>query len=149
WAKVHDNWGSVGEGVERVYRRGRQALAAVRRKPTAEYLHEWRKQAKYLRYQLDLLRPLAPKALTSLATTIDRLGDLLGDDHDLAVLRREVAGDPARFGGAGGPAPLLALTHRPREGGCRRAGGGAPRGCWGGGAPWSLSLLASIAGGRS
>src|SRR4029450_1827741 len=44
WVKVHDSWWSVGEGVERVYRRGRQALAAVRQKPTVEFLHEWRKQ---------------------------------------------------------------------------------------------------------
>jgi CHAD domain len=86
----------------RVYRRGRQALAAVRQKPTVEFIHEWRKQAKYLRYQLDLLRPLAPTALTPLAKTIDRLGDLLGDDHDLAVLRREVAGRPRAIWRAGG-----------------------------------------------
>jgi CHAD domain-containing protein len=115
WAKVHDNWSSVGDGVERVYRRSRQALAAVRRKPTVEYLHEWRKQAKYLRYQLDLLRPLAPKALTPLTKTIDRLGDLLGDDHDLAVLRREVAGDPERFGGPEALEPLLARIDRRRQ----------------------------------
>jgi len=115
WAKVHDSWSSVGEGVERVYLRGRQALAAVRQKPTVEYLHEWRKQAKYLRYQLELLRSLAPKALTPLVKTVDRLGDLLGDDHDLAVLRREVAGDPERFGGPEALEPLLARIDRRRQ----------------------------------
>jgi len=115
WVKVHGSWWSVGEGVERVYRRGRQALAAVRQKPPVEFLHEWRKQAKYLRYQLDLLRPLAPKPLTPLAKTIDRLGDLLGDDHDLAVLRREVAGDSARFGGPEALGPLLARIDRRRQ----------------------------------
>jgi CHAD domain-containing protein len=115
WVKVHNSWWSVGEGVERVYRRGRQALAAVRQKPTVEFLHEWRKQAKYLRYQLDLVRPLAPKPLTPLAKTIDRLGDLLGDDHDLAVLRREVAGDPAPFGGPEALEPLLARFDRRRQ----------------------------------
>jgi hypothetical protein len=46
WVKVHDSWWSVGEGLERVYRRGRQALAAVRQKPTVEFIHERRKQAK-------------------------------------------------------------------------------------------------------
>ena len=98
-----------------MYRRGRQALAAVRRKPTVEFLHEWRKQAKYLRYQFDLLRPLAPEPLTPLEKTIDRLGDLLGDDHDVAVLRREVAGDPARFGGPEALEPLLAPIDRRRQ----------------------------------
>jgi len=63
----------------------------------------------------DLLRPLAPKPLTPLAKTIDRLGDLLGDDHDLGVLRREVAGDPARFGGPEALEPLLARIDRRRQ----------------------------------
>jgi CHAD domain-containing protein len=115
WVRVHDGWSSVGEGVERVYRRGRQAFAAAQQKPTVEHLHEWRKQAKYLRYQMDVLRPLKPKALTPLARRVDHLGDLLGDDHDLAVLRRELAGDPARFGGPEALEPLLPRIDRRRE----------------------------------
>jgi hypothetical protein len=45
----------------------------------------------------------------------ERLGDLLGDDHDLAVLRREVAGDPERFGGPETLQPLLARIDRRRQ----------------------------------
>jgi hypothetical protein len=39
---------------------------------------------------VSVLGPLAAKA--------DDLGELLGQDHDLAMLRRELAGDPERFG---------------------------------------------------
>ena len=114
WAEVPDRWSSVGDGMEKVYRRGRQALANVQQTPTVEHLHEWRKHAKYLRYQLDILRQLQPTVLTLLARKVDRLCDLLGDDHDLAVLRREVAGDPERFGGTERLEPLLARIDRRR-----------------------------------
>ena len=60
--------------------------------------------------------PLAPKPLTPLAKTIDRLGDLLGDDHDLAVLRREVARATLRDSAGRRPLePLLARIDRRRQ----------------------------------
>src|SRR5690242_3381091 len=40
WSDVRDGWSSVGEGVQRVYRRGRRAFADASRKPTVEHLHE-------------------------------------------------------------------------------------------------------------
>jgi hypothetical protein len=42
------------------------------------------------------------------------MGELLGDDHDLAVLRRMLTDDPARFGGEGETEMLLALIDRRR-----------------------------------
>jgi len=52
-----------------------------------ENLHEWRKQVKYLRYQLELFTPTWPEVVGKLAGQAEEVGDLLGDDHDLAVLR--------------------------------------------------------------
>ena len=46
---------------------------------------------------------------------LDRLGELLGDDHDLAMLRREVAGDPERFGGQETIDPLLGRIDQRRQ----------------------------------
>jgi len=115
WTNFHDGWSSVGQGVGRVYRRGRQACAAATEASTVEHLHEWRKQAKYLRYELEVLRPLRPTVLGPLANRLDRLGELLGDDHDLAMLRREVAGDPERFGGQEAIDPLLSRIDQRRQ----------------------------------
>ena len=115
WAHVHDGWSSVGEGVQRVYRRGRRALAAAHEKPTVEHLHEWRKQVKYLRHQMELLRPMKAIVLGPLAEKAEELGDILGDDHDLAMLRREVAGDTERFGGTEVVESLLGRIDRRRE----------------------------------
>jgi CHAD domain-containing protein len=115
WTDVKDRWSSVEEGVQRVYRRSRRAFTAVTQTPTVEHLHEWRKQARYFRHQLELLRPLKPGVLGPLARKTDRLGELLGDDHDLAMLRREVAGDPERFGGTQTVTPLLGRIDQRRE----------------------------------
>src|SRR5687768_7091634 len=39
---------ALRKGLERVYRRGREAFQTARKDSTAENLHEWRKQVKYL-----------------------------------------------------------------------------------------------------
>jgi CHAD domain-containing protein len=115
WVDLHDGWSSVGEGVQRVYRRGRRAWAVASEKPTVEHLHEWRKQVKYLRHQLELLRPMRASVLEPLAERMEVLGDVLGDDHDLAMLRRELAGDPERFGGTEVVESLLDRIDRRHE----------------------------------
>jgi CHAD domain-containing protein len=64
---------------------------STRSRPTTERLHEWRKQAKYLRHALEILSPIAPKEIDALARHAHRLADGLGEDHDLAVLRERAA----------------------------------------------------------
>ena len=74
-------------GFERIYRRGRRALKAARRDPGTESLHELRKRAKDLWHAAQVLRPASPKAMKRLARRAHALSDVVGDDHDLAVLR--------------------------------------------------------------
>ena len=115
WADVPDRWSGIGSGVRQAYGQARQAFAAALPDPTVEKLHEWRKQVKYLRYQLELLRAVWPEMMELLAGQADRLGELLGDDHDLAVLRQTLTQDLERFGDANGVELLLALVDRRRE----------------------------------
>lgn len=83
--------GTLIAGLERSYRRGRDELARVRRRPgDPERLHEWRKRVKDLWYQQRLLRDAWPGVMKAQAAELDELGELLGDDHDLAVLRDEL-----------------------------------------------------------
>jgi CHAD domain-containing protein len=114
WADMPDKWPAAGYGLRDVYRQARKACGQAEADPTVENLHEWRKQAKYLRYELELLRPLWPERLGELAGEADRMGDLLGDDHDLAVLRQMLTDDPGRFGDEGDVEILLALIDRRR-----------------------------------
>jgi CHAD domain-containing protein len=114
WADVPDKWWAVGKGLEDVYSRAQEALEDAAADPTVEKLHEWRKQAKYLRYQQEILRPLWPERLEEFADETDKMSELLGDDHDLAVLRQMLTDDPDRFGDAGDAEVLLALIDRRR-----------------------------------
>jgi CHAD domain-containing protein len=114
WAIVPNKWRGVGKGLEDTHRRAGDAHGDASADPTVEKLHEWRKQAKYLRYQLEVLRPLWPERMEELANEADRMGDLLGDDHDLAALRQMLTDDPERFGDAGDREVLLALIDRRR-----------------------------------
>jgi CHAD domain-containing protein len=95
WPLKDHGWASLDDGVEAVFRRGRQAMARARTKGRAEDFHEWRKQVKYLRHQFGLLRRVWPDVLQAMENTTDELGERLGADHDLAVLRERVKTEPA------------------------------------------------------
>ena len=88
-----DGWGLEGcdaatltAGAVRAYARGRAALGAVEGDPSDEHLHEWRKRVKDLWYHQRLLRDAWTGPLKAMADESSGLSDLLGDDHDLAVL---------------------------------------------------------------
>jgi CHAD domain-containing protein len=88
-----DDWDIAGEGfplirpgLERAYRKGRNALRAVRADPTDEAVHEWRKRVKDLWYDLRLLRDSWPAAMKAVAAEAAELSDVLGDHNDLVVL---------------------------------------------------------------
>jgi CHAD domain-containing protein len=78
---------SVRRGMTQIFKKGRRAFARAQRDPTTENLHEWRKQAKYLLYQTELLQVPAGSKLRKVRRHSKKLGERLGDDHDLAVLQ--------------------------------------------------------------
>lgn len=89
---------AIVEGLGRGYGRGREALANARRVrgEDPEVVHAWRKRVKDLWYHQRLLAPIWPDVVGAQAEAAHRLSELLGDDHDLAVLRDRVrAGDLA------------------------------------------------------
>jgi CHAD domain-containing protein len=90
WPLKDHGWASLDDGVKDVFRRGRQAMGRARTKGRADDFHEWRKQVKYLRHQFGLLREVWPDVLEAMEDTADELGERLGADHDLAVLRERV-----------------------------------------------------------
>jgi CHAD domain-containing protein len=94
-----DGWEAMGGGLRRVYRAGQRALRLASESPSVANLHEWRKQAKYLWHLLQLLEPAWISREKNLGKRIHELSQLLGDDHDLAVLRQTLAVDPLAYGG--------------------------------------------------
>ncbi len=86
WELSNDGFRLLRPGLERSYRRGRDALRAVRTDPSAEAVHDWRKRVKDLWYYLRLLREIWPAAMNGAANEAHQLSELLGDHHDLSVL---------------------------------------------------------------
>jgi CHAD domain len=110
-------------GLQQLYRQGRRRWRrAKRRKQDARAMHLWRKRVKDLRYAAEMLERRAPddragagsltrserqpagrarraqaaRRINRLASRADELGELLGVEHDLAVLAERVraAGEP-------------------------------------------------------
>jgi CHAD domain-containing protein len=92
-------WGAfVGTGLRKTYRQGKNVVWQIeiigQENASDETWHELRKCAKALGYQLRLLRPIWPGPINVLLREIDQLTDRLGNDHDLAVLRKRILNEP-------------------------------------------------------
>ncbi|MBB3711700.1 CHAD domain-containing protein [Limimaricola variabilis] len=79
------------EGLERSLARAARALAAAEEAPDAARLHELRKRAKDHRAHMKLLRPAWPALIDAREKQAKRLGDLIGDHHDLDALCAHLA----------------------------------------------------------
>jgi CYTH domain-containing protein/CHAD domain-containing protein len=88
WPIGRDDLDALASGLRRIYRRGRKALAAIDEQSGDEALHELRKRAKDLWYASQILTPAAPKKTKKMAKRAHKLSDLIGEDHDLAVLQQ-------------------------------------------------------------
>lgn len=87
WSIQRNDFRALRGGLRKVYKRGRKGFAEALDEPTAGNLHEWRKQVKYLWYQVRMLRGIWPPLLKPLADELRELAEVLGEDHDLAMLR--------------------------------------------------------------
>lgn len=92
WSPGCDEWDLLRRGLNRIYRNARASYATVCEARSDERLHEWRKQVKYLLHTLQTLTPLRPGRIGELADQAHKLAEYLGDDHDLAILRRQLDG---------------------------------------------------------
>ncbi|MGN6547676.1 MAG: CHAD domain-containing protein [Aureliella sp.] len=82
---------AILKGFKRAYRRGRSALEAAELVQADDYLHEFRKWAKYHWHHIKLLEQLGPKKrFRRRDKRLTELSDLLGDDRDLGALRHEL-----------------------------------------------------------
>lgn len=110
----------LAAGLKDSYAGGRRAMRAAHAAddPDDETFHVWRKRAKDLWYQCQLLRDACPPLLGALEGMLDELGERLGDDHDLAVLQAAAADTPA----AAPLQPRIAARHQTLRDAAWRAG---------------------------
>jgi CHAD domain-containing protein len=128
---------AIEPALERLYTKGRRRMRRAQRargeQARGRKLHEWRKRVKDLRYAMEILeragqgkragkasggkarkqaKARAEAALIhELAKRADDLGEVLGEEHDLAVLaeRVRVEAKAGRASGAPGPGARKAL----------------------------------------
>lgn len=91
---IRDDYSAIRPGLHATYEKGRRNMVDAYHTRTAADFHSWRKRVKDLRHQMEFLVPLWPEMIASLASTLDRLGGILGEDHDLAELMRLLAIEP-------------------------------------------------------
>jgi len=130
---------SVEGGLRRIYRQGRRRRRRAARGKGANgvAMHRWRKRVKDLRYAAAMLdrrdgeRARQERAdagrIRRLARRADELGELLGEEHDLALLAARIragakgGGGPRLEGGAATRKALLKVISRRRRRLRRRA----------------------------
>jgi CHAD domain-containing protein len=98
WPLKAKGFDLMAAGIGRTYADGCAELTKVRLDLSDEQLHQWRKRVKDHWYQTRLLEPSWPKLMKLRSDTLKELADLLGDDHDLAVMRELMQAQPQLFG---------------------------------------------------
>jgi len=90
-----DGYGTALAEMCKTYSRARTAMNSAYDTPTPEAFHAWRKRVKYHGYHMRLLGDAWPTVVRARRDEADKLGALLGDHHNLCVLRAWVLKDQA------------------------------------------------------
>jgi CHAD domain-containing protein len=80
--------------LARSYRKGRRAMIQAQSSLATPELHRWRKAVKDYWNLVRIGRKRLPRSVRASAAALARLGDLLGLDHDHAVLAERLALSP-------------------------------------------------------
>ena len=108
WNLLDRDFQDLAPGLRRIYEEGHKRYAHVKHEqpgtgahskhgqrtsktqsehvPSDQAMHDWRKRVKSLYYALDMLGGKRAKGARKATRRADRLGDLLGEEHDLWML---------------------------------------------------------------
>lgn len=103
WKVTGKHWPAYQDGLLETLSDCRERMKTARKSECDEDLHAWRTRVKQHWYHTRLLCPIWPEMLHPREDALDVLGELIGDHHDLHVLRAQV---PAQLD----PDPAEALT---------------------------------------
>lgn len=90
WPLQINGYSDIRSNLQRSYEQGQEDLDIVASKESPEEIHEFRKKAKYLRYQVDMLNRLWPSVMETLEKEFHRLTDFTGELNDLKNLQQAV-----------------------------------------------------------
>lgn len=79
---------AVARRFQRIHHHGFEAMNEALAHQTSEHYHGWRKRVKDHWYHVRLLEAAWPKVMRKRRKTLKSLADVLGEEHDLAMLRQ-------------------------------------------------------------
>lgn len=86
---------AVRDGLSNSYRAARKRMSGSELNPDNEAFHELRKSLQWHWHQMALLAAAWPELFEARAASARNVSQLLGEDHDLAVLNERVQSEPA------------------------------------------------------
>ena len=90
WKVVDENPELFLFGVQTTYGLAKKELTSLKLAVNDHLLHEWRKNVKYLWYQLEMLISLWPNMLKTWTKEIKTLAQALGRHHDLLLVENAI-----------------------------------------------------------
>jgi CHAD domain-containing protein len=93
WWRRGDDHGVPLAGLVHGYRKARRSMKRADEDHNGSAFHRWRKAVKAHGYQLHLLEEQLSDESRKQIQALERLGGLLGEEHDLTVLQRVVGTD--------------------------------------------------------
>lgn len=90
-----DDFSALEQGLVRNYRKGLERRAIAYAENTDEAFHDWRKCVQAHWRHMTLLSKAWPQLFSAQLEAARELSQILGDDHDLALLRAKMAELPA------------------------------------------------------
>jgi CHAD domain-containing protein len=91
WPLKNEEFDIWAIGLKKTYKKGRQLCRLASNSDSSHDFHQWRKQVKYLWNQLVFLQKIWPPIIDSFTQQLSVLSSLLGDEHDLSVLRESMS----------------------------------------------------------
>lgn len=110
-----DSFAAFGPSMKGIYKRAKKAFDLARQDPSAHNFHELRKEVKHLGYHTRILTPVWPGFFQAYAKELDRLAELLGDDHDMGVLAEQIESGKLSFRRKATKAKFLSAIAKQRE----------------------------------
>jgi CHAD domain-containing protein len=115
WSFDDRGFAIIEKGLARTYARGRKAYREARHRRQPEILHAWRKRVKEAWYQHQLLQRAWPEVVKGYERSLKQLSDLLGQHHDLDVLRALLTTESPQFGEGDDVSRVLRVLDNRRE----------------------------------
>ncbi|MDX1906747.1 MAG: CHAD domain-containing protein [Bacteroidia bacterium] len=102
-----DTFKALEKSLKEIYRDGRSLMGHISQEGDANMIHQWRKKAKHLWYDMLILSDIWPAVTIPLASEIHALAETLGFHHDLEVLLIALDGQTLLKGKTKGKTKLI------------------------------------------